>query len=157
MSLVQLDRTPFTELVINTLRGAGWLAGDGQLPDGGGWQGNVNTAGARFVPYIVVSDIVASHSSGPIGDPQGDWQLPYLLECFAGSRQAAETLGARARVACRAMLSAHVLVGADPNQASYGFQQVRFDSLEQVDPIGQLQPPVWRSQNTVTLWIGKEA
>lgn len=148
-----LQRSPFTAAVIAALAATGKQIGDGAIPPNANWIGQPNKPGSVFQPYVVVGEIVASHSSGPLGDSQADWQLPYLVECFGISREACGWMVDQACKALPALRPQRFTVDGVP----YGVQQVRIDSFGAPTRVPALNPPVFRSQGGVTLWIGKGA
>lgn len=148
---VPLQRSVFTAGVILAIEATGKPVGDGAIPAGANWVGGVNTPNSVFDPYVVVSEIVASHSSGPFSDSQADWQLPYLVESFGISREACSWMADKARLALTALRAQRF----DLDSASYGVQQVRIDSIGAPVRVPSVQPPVWHTQDGITLWIGK--
>lgn len=149
----QLERAPITESFIAKLVELGFPVGDGKIPTGVNWVGQPNLPTATFKPYLVVSEIVASHSSGPLGDSQADWQLPYLVESFGISREVCSKLADRMRAQAKEMRAITWTVGSD----EYGVQFVRIDSLGEPQRVAAVSPPVWHTQDGITLWIGKGA
>lgn len=148
-----LARSPFTADVLATLAELGFPVGDAEIPAGANWVGAPHTASAVFKPYLVVSEIVASRSWGPIGDWQADWQLPYLIESFGITREVTSKLADRARAKLITMRNrGYVIDGQD-----YGVQQVHLDSLGEPQRVASVNPPVWHTQDGITLSIGKGA
>jgi hypothetical protein len=106
--------------------------------------------GATFTPYGVLSEIVASHSSGPIADDQADWQLPYLMETFGLSRDQCGKVAQRFRGALTALELTDV-----PLEVTYRVSLVRVDSLGQPARVDSLDPPEWHTQDVITFWLTK--
>lgn len=148
-----LQREPFTADLIATLRTLPFPVGDGEIPPGANWVGQPAIPGSRFKPYLVVGEIVASHSWGVFSDPQADWQLPYVVETFGLTRSVCGKLADKARDKVLSMRS-HTY---DIDGVAYGVMQVQVDDIGEPARIAALQPPVWRKQDGITLMIGKGA
>jgi hypothetical protein len=148
-----LRRAPFTDAVLARLAASGKQVGDGQIPEGANWIGQPFLPTSVFQPYLVVSEIVASHSSGPFSDSQADWQLPYLVESFGISREACSWMADAARQLLTGLVTHTFTIDGN----TYGMQQVRIDSIGEPIRVNAVYPPVWHSQDGFTLWIGKGA
>lgn len=152
------DRPPvprdlFTATLLTRLRAmTGKPVGDGIIPAHANWIGEPNAPGSSFVPYVVLSEIVASHSSGPIGESQADWQLPYLVESFGVTREQCSAMAALVRSSIKLLHDMRITSVAG---VGYGVQQVRIDSLGSPQRVDQAEPPIWHGQDGVTLWVGK--
>jgi hypothetical protein len=109
--------------------------------------------GAVFVPYLVISQITASHSWGTLWEPQSDWQLPFAVESFGVTREQCDWMADKARGVLNELVHTHQQIG----ELSYGVMWVRFDSLGTPIRVDATQPPIWRSQDGITVWITKES
>lgn len=147
-----LQRSPFTSLLLDTLAAVGKPVGDGALPPHAGWQPDVEAPGANYVPFVVLSEVVASRSWGTLYDSQSDWQLPYVIESFGARRDQASWMADAARKTLVGLAGALVAT----EDGNYGVMQVHLDSLGQPARIDATQPPTWHSQDGITVWITKE-
>lgn len=146
-----LQRSPLTLAVLAALRVPGQVIGDGELPDAN-WIGEPMLPESVFEPFAVLSELNADHAEGPIGASQGDWRMPYMVECFGISRGQVSWLADRLRNALNGMRYSKILLG--PN--TYKVQLVRTDSIGQPTQINVTFPSFWHQQDAATLWMGKE-
>ena len=147
---VTLERAPLTELVLVTLRTAGWAVGDGEMPDSA-WIGQPNHPNAHYEPFAVASELVADRSDGPIGDSQADWRLPYMVEYFGITRPQVTLVADRMRGLLDSIRFTKVVMG----EATYKVQYVRHDNFGSPQKISVTNPPFWQQQDGITLWMGK--
>lgn len=148
-----IQRSPITDDVLAFLGELGFAVGDAEIPRGVNWVGAPHTAGAKFKPYLVVSEITASRSWGTFGDWQADWQLPLMVESFGITRSVCDRLAGRARSKLLLMRKRAYNI----NGEAYAVQTVHLDSLGEPQRVSSLNPPVWHTQDGVTIWVGKGA
>lgn len=148
------SRGPLTAALLSALAdGTGKPVGDGMAPaSGAGWTGEPNAPGSTFVPYTVLVTMTAASSSGPLGNPQADWQVPYSIQAFGTSREQCEWMADRARDVLGALRGQLLQLG--PN--SYKVQQVRTESIGGISRIDTAEPPYWGQQDGISVWITKE-
>lgn len=146
-----LLRSPLTELVLLTLRGAGQIIGDGELPDAN-WIGQPDLPGSTYQPFAVLSELTADHAEGPLGASQGDWKMPYMVEFFGIRRDQVSWIADKIRGVLMELRFTKLLLGVD----SYKIQLVRSDVIGAPTQINVTDPPFWHQQDNVTIWIGKE-
>lgn len=146
-----LLRSPLTELVLTTLRTAGIDIGDGELPDAS-WVGQPNLAESDYEPFAVLSELTADHSEGPFGASQGDWRMPYMVECFGIRRDQVSWTADHLRGVLGPLRSTKLTLGDD----SYKIQYVRTDVLGAPTQIDVTYPPFWHQQDSVTVYVSKE-
>lgn len=77
-----------TAAIISTLTSAGLEVGDGEAPDGVGWQGSPGAS--NFTPYVVVHATTGGRFDGPIGQPFGDAYVDYTLTAIGATQQQAQ-------------------------------------------------------------------
>lgn len=148
-----LERSPITADLIAVLLELGFPVGDGEIPKGANWVGAPHTPASVFKPYLVVSEIVAGRSWGSLASWQEDWQLPYMVEMFGVTREVTGLLSDRVQAKALTMRKrAYSIASVD-----YGVQQVHLDSMGEPQRVSSVNPPVWRKQLGITLWIGKGA
>lgn len=155
MTAPVIERSPLTDLVKTTLATlTGKAVGDGRIPISG-WLGQPGAPGSTFRPYVVLSEIVASHSSGSLTEAQTDWQLPYQVESFGITRDQAEKMAELAR---RALGSLQTTPNTLVNLAgaAYNIAWVRYDAIGQPNPVDALDPPIYSVQDGITFWLMKE-
>lgn len=151
------ERSPLTDLIVARLGamqfGTLTLPVDkGRAPEAGGWQGEPNKPGSRFVPYLVVMPMTANASSGPIGSSQADWQIPYSIQGFGVLYDQTEKLLDKVRAALSDLKGETHLFG----DSNYKIQQVRTESIGGIVRIDATDPPYWGQQDGITVWITKE-
>lgn len=121
-----------TDAIITMLTVAGLVVGDGEKPDGGGWQGV--DAQSNFIPYVVVHPIGAYEIDGPIGDTAADvWPL-HQLTSYGATRSQCELAADRAR---EAMLTGALAV------TGRRVLMVQPDLLGIVSRDDDVQPPIF--------------
>lgn len=147
-----LHRRPLTAALLESLLDAGKPVGDGVIPPGSAWSGEPNAPGSTFTPYLVLSTMTANTSSGPVGDPQGDWRLPYLVQSFGASREQAEWMADEARELAGGLRGQVLVLGAD----RYKVQQVYSASIGAVNRVDTYDPPYWGQQDQIVVWLTKE-
>lgn len=149
--MTTLQRSPLTDLVLTTLRTSGQVIGDGEVPDAN-WIGQPGMPGSAYQAFAVLSELTADHSEGPIGASQGDWRMPYMVECFGVRREQVSWLADK----LRSVLAPLRFTTVDLGDATYKVQMVRTDVMGAPQQILVTNPPFWHQQDNVTVWIGKE-
>jgi hypothetical protein len=147
-----IERSPFTRLCIAAIEGAGFPAAVSERPRAGGWQGDPNAPGVPFVPYAVLVPQTANVSSGPIGDPQGDWRLPYSVGTYAITGDQCEQAADRVR----AVLAALVRSAVASSGPSYRVVKVNVTTLGSVNRVDQTDPPYFTETDAFEVWANKE-
>lgn len=147
-----LSRAPLTKAVLDILAADISKVGDGQAPGGAGWIGEPNAPTSRYVPYLVVAPMAAQNSSGPLGDSQADWRLPYRLTAVGVQRGQAEWLADKARSLLDVLRRQVLELGA----SSYKVQQVRTELIGATTRVDSTDPPYWTQTDSVTVWLTKE-
>jgi hypothetical protein len=146
-----LLRSPLTELVLTTLRGTGEAIGDGSLPDAS-WIGQPNLPESEYQPFAVLSELTADHSEGPIGASQGDWRMPYMVECFGIRRDQVTWIADKLRGTLTPLRFTELTLGAD----SYKIQYVRTDTFGSPQQIDTTYPSFWHQQESITLYVTRK-
>ncbi len=146
-----LARAPLTALLLTTLAGAGVGVGNGVVPTASGWDGQPNAPGSAFRPYLVLVTLAASASTGPVGDPQGDWRVPYLVQSFGASQQQAEITADAARLVLAGLRGTTHTLGVP-----HTVLQVWSESIGAVTRVDVSDPPYWGQADQFTVWITKE-
>jgi hypothetical protein len=146
-----LQRSALTELILAELRKSDMAIGDGVLPDAS-WIGQPHLPGSEFQPFAVLSELTADRAEGPLGASAGDRRMPYMIECFAISREQVSWVADRLRGSLSAMRFTKLQLG----EHTYKVQYVRGDSIGAPQQIDVTYPPFWHQQDNLTVWIGKE-
>lgn len=94
-----------TTAILNMLAAAGFLVGDGEAPDGAGWQGPPGAS--SFKGYVNVHATPGGTTDGPIAAPRADAAADYQLISIGARRAQAEQIGDDVR---RAMLTTPLFV-----------------------------------------------
>jgi hypothetical protein len=147
-----LHRRLLTDHLLIVLESTGKPVGDSVSPPEGGWQGEPNTDGTNFVPYVVLMPGAGTLSSGPFGDTQADWQLGYTVVSFGVSRSQVEWMADTAR----SVLVAMERVDVDLNGDQFRVLQARETVIGPVQRVDATQPSYYGQTDSVTLWISKE-
>lgn len=154
------DRGSLTSHLITTLNLEDFPVGDGGAPEpdvltaGGlhaGWNGDPNSPGSIFVPYLVLVAQTATISSGPFPGPQNDWRLPYSLSSFGVNRAQAEALAHRGRDQLESLTKTSVTLDG----VSYKILQIWFDAIGGVGRVDQTSPSTYGEVDTFTVWLSK--
>lgn len=145
-------RRPLTASVLAAFRATGVVVGDGDLPQAN-WIGQPNTPTSTYEPFAVLSELAADNSSGPIGDSQGDWKMPYMVEYFGISRDQVGWLADKLRGTLISMRFTKIALGT----TTFKTQYVRTDNLGTPQQVNVTNPSFWHQQDGVTLWMGREA
>ena len=132
MSVPQLG-THTTAIVAALASGAGVAVGDGQRPDGGGWQGAEGHS--PFAGYVVVYPISAGFD-GPLADTHADSAAVWQTTCVGATRQQAQHIADTAR----SWLLAN---GRTVTIAGYGVAQVAYDGGGDVRRDDTTKPPLF--------------
>jgi hypothetical protein len=149
-----IARGLFTDVVLATLETLGRPVGDTQFPAGGAWRGAPNGPASEFVPYVIVTPLAASRSSGAMGDSQSDWQLPYAISAYGSRRDQCELMADDARTVLDVLRDGRVLqLGPD----GYKVQLVLTVVIGSPGPPAYAtDPPIWTQHDQVSLWLTKE-
>lgn len=121
-----------TNAIINVLEVAGFNVGDGEKPDGAGWQGSPGVS--SFKGYVNVHATPGGTTDGTIAAPRADAQVDYSLISIGATPRQAEQIGDEVR---RTMLSTPFVV-ADRSVA-----EVRLDMLGGVIRDDGVQPALF--------------
>lgn len=124
---------PLTDAIVAALAVV-VATGDGEQPDGSGWQG---TPGASsFVPYAVVHPIVGGGPAddNTIEDPHADSESLYQVSCYGATRQQCEFVSDKVfpvMVALRPVLTGRAVM----------FVEAEMEGGARRDD--SIQPPIW--------------
>jgi hypothetical protein len=83
-----------TDAIVHALESGGLTVGDGEKPDGAGWQGTPGQS--TFTPYVVVVSF-GGMSGGTIRHPDSDTEAIYQLSSVGATRSQAELVADEAR------------------------------------------------------------
>lgn len=154
-----LSRKNLTDQLITLLQGTGFPVGDADSPvvptdplvKHAGWNGDPNTQGSVYVPYVVLTPVTVTVTSGPISDPQADVRVPYQLTTFGVNRGQVEELADRARQALLPLAKQHLDLGG----VDHKVQQVEFPTVGGIARVDAADPPTFGEVDTVTVWLAK--
>jgi len=144
-----IERRLLTAAIVAAAETTGIPVGLAHAPDGGGWQGQPNLTTSDFIPYGVVTPTTATQASGPLGDPQGDRQIPYSVASFGVQAEQTEWVADKLRAVIGALKKTTVVLG----DGSYKIQQVRSDVIGGLTRVDQTEPPYWGQVDVLTLWL----
>lgn len=159
MSKTLVDRGSLTNLLIENLQELGFPVGDAEAPEidedsaepHAGWNGEPNSPGSTFVPYLVLTPQTATISSGSFADPQDGWQIPYSLATFGATRQQVEALANRARKVLRSLSKLQVTLDGE----DFKIQQLWYPAMGGIGRVDATYPSTFGEVDTVTVWISQ--
>lgn len=130
---------PVVEAVIKVLADGGLVVGDGEKPDGAGWQGPAATS--NFVPYVVVHPF-AKAFDGTIEDPFVDGAPTLSLNAFGATSEQARRVSDKAftllTTITPTITGRHVMIVEPLDDGATD----RFDDV---------QPPIWQDVQRVRI------
>jgi len=121
-----------TKAILYRLTSAGFLVGDGEKPDGSGWQGPEGAS--PFFPYVNVHPTPGGATNGTIAAPEADALPDYQLISIGATRAQAEHIGDEVR---EAMFQGPITV---PGRS---VAQLRLDMLGGAIRDDGVQPALW--------------
>lgn len=138
--------------LVDHLSGNGLPVGFCQAPDAGGWDGQPNLQGSKFVGYATVWPLTATQSSGPLGDAQADWQMPYQVITYGIDPNQTENQADKTRIWARRLERQSISLDGE----QWYIQQVRVTSIGAMARNDNFDPPQFSQVDVLTLWISKE-
>lgn len=147
-----LPRGELTTLLVDRLRAAGLLIGDGKAPDEGGWNDDPNLPTSKFMPYLVINPMAVADPTGPVGDTTTDFRVPYSVTGTGISRKQVEVYADKGRKTLALMERNTVTLGG----SGWKIQQVRANSIGGVVRTDNTEPSEFTQSDVVTIWITKE-
>lgn len=146
-------KAPLTDHIISVVQDVGFPVGDASFPAAPhGWQGEPNSTGTNFIPWITVMPGQAGTSSGPMGASQADWRMPYYFTIAGVTRKQTEMLSDKLRV--RLVEQARVVV--DAYEEKWSIQQARVLSIGGINRQSAVNPSYYLQTDTVEIWYSKE-
>ena len=154
MTNYPLQRFPVTQAILAAAKSAGYPSDVALIPKDGGWRsGPPGGPGATFEPYSTIIPRMSTFSVGPIGDPMGDWHLPYDLNFYCIRGDETELLADTVRVAVAGMVGSSITV---PLGAAYKVIKVNLPVIGQVTRVDLSDPPFYIQTDTIEVWVAKE-
>lgn len=134
--MVNLALRETTDAIVEVLTAGlaphGFVVGDGEAPNAGGWTGQKGQS--RYVGYAVVHPLIGGVTDGPIGSPDEDARPTYQINCVGASRAHAEQV-------CDVVRD--VLLSVPLTIAGRAVQRVTVDFLGGSQRDDTVQPAVW--------------
>jgi len=121
-----------TAAIIYRLTSAGFVVGDNEAPDAGGWQGSPGAS--TFVPYVDVHPSPGGPTDGTMATPSSDAFPDYQIISVGATRAQAEHIGDEVR---EAMFQGPLTV---PDRS---VAHLRLDMLGGCVRDDTVQPAVW--------------
>jgi hypothetical protein len=151
-----IERRIITQHLTTLVETTGKPVGLGQSPTNGGWQGQPNTDGTNFTPYVVINPNPASAPSGvaegPISGWQADWKLSYTISSFGVMPEQTEWMADAVRILLDGIVNMTIASGSN----SYMVQQVRVDGLGGLVRVDATEPPYWGQSDQISIWLSEE-
>ena len=128
--------------------------GDAVHPDGNfGWNGQPGEPGSKFHPYVIVTPMQSSYSTGEIQGSQSDWRFPYSFSSFGATRAQAEWLNDHLRDWLYD--NTHRKTFTAEGAIKYTIQNVRIDMIGGIVRSDAVDPPVYGQTDVYSIWITK--
>ena len=147
-----LPRGNLTTLLVDRLRTAGLLVGDGEAPPTGGWDDDPNLPTSGFVPYLVVNPMAVAEPTGPVGDTATDFRVPYSVTSSGISRKQVEVYADKGRKTLAELERSTVTLGT----SDWKFQQARANSIGGVVRTDNTEPSEFTQSDVVIIYLSKE-
>ena len=152
MSVLTIERAPVTERMLDELKLSALPVGDNAAPDDAhGWQGEPNSDGTNFIPYMMLSAGVARAGTGSIGQSASEWRLPYSVTYAGVSRDMVDWLADKVRVQLTNITRDRVAEGFN-----WRIQQIRCTSVGGSNRIGSTFPDYFTQADLFEVWLSKE-
>lgn len=147
-----LSRGPLTDILLATLTAhVNKPVGDAAQPPGAAWGAGPNAPGSTFTPYLVLTPMAATRSSGSIGLPQGEWQMPYAISSYGVLRSQVEWMADQARIALATLRNSVHTFGT----VEWKVQQIWTALIDRPVPNYATDPPVWAQHDQVSVWLSE--
>lgn len=151
-----LSRGPITTALVAHLETSTFPVGDNAPPeDPYGWQGEPDTTGASFIPWLSLQPgtAVAQNPPGTFGDTGTEWRLNYAVFYAGITRKQQEALADRMR---------NVLVnitrqGVVTDSGTWRIQKVSCSGVGSSNRIGSAYPDYYTQTDNFEVWITKES
>lgn len=147
-----LPRSYLTDWVLAYLTDQGVLVGDGEAPDTGGWDASPQDPASTYHSYVVLAPGTVGDGSGPLGDTQADFMVPYSLTSYGLNRSMAEKTSEEARKVAVAAPRTMVLLG----DSQWAIQQVRASSVGGVVRNDNAETAKYSEIDIVSFYMSKE-
>jgi hypothetical protein len=131
----------------------GLPVGDNNAPqDPYGWQGEPNSDGSNFIPWMVLTAGAASAGTGSFGASASEWRLPYTAFYAGVTRTQLEWLADRVRVKLCNIERENVAT----DTGAWRIQQIRCTSMGGTNRIGSTFPDYYTQSDLFEVWLSKE-
>lgn len=149
--MIHLQRSAFTDAVIELAQTSGPV-GDSEAPKSGvGWLGQPNVG--DFIAYSVITPMTANAGSGPLDDTQADINVPYAITSYGVTRRQCETQADRVRRVVRTLAKQRVTMWAgEAEESTRKVQQVLVAQYGPIQRTGQTDPAVFAETDLITIW-----
>jgi hypothetical protein len=147
-----LPRGELTTLLVDRLRAASLLVGDGVAPPTGGWDDDPNLPSSGYVPYLVINPMATSDPTGPVGDTSTDFRVPYSVTSSGISRKQVEVYADKGRKTLAQMERSTVTLGG----GGWKIQQARANSIGGVVRTDNTEPSEYTQSDVVIIYLSKE-
>lgn len=147
-----INRGPLTDALLAALTAhLDKPVGDAAQPADAAWGAAPNAPGSAFTPYVVLTPMAVQRSSGSIGVPQSEFQLPYAISSYGVLRSQVEWMADAARVALVSMRGTVLTLGAQ----DWKVQQVWTALIDRPVPDYATDPAVWAQHDQVSVWLSE--
>jgi len=148
-----INRGPITVRLLAELREAGLPVGDNAAPtDPYGWQGEPNSEGTNFIPWMVLTAGTATAGTGSFAASATEWRLPYTVFYAGVTRDQLDWLADKMRVKLTNIERESVTTDA----GNWRIQQIRCTSVGGTNRIGSTFPDYFTETDLFEVWLSKE-
>src|SRR5262245_22743089 len=149
-----ISRGPITSRLLAELATEGFPVGDDSSPlVPFGWQGEPNSPGVTFTPWLSLSPSTGTLQAPPgaIGDSQSQWRLGYIVNYAGLSRKQTEALADRMRM----NLTNIARESIDSDTGRWRIQKVPCNAIGTTDRIGSAYPDYFTQADAFEGWVPK--
>lgn len=154
MTAVTLPRGQITSYVVDTiLAGFPFPVGDNNEPDEPhGWQGEPNSDGTNFIPWVSVGTGASNNSSGPQSATQSDWRANYFFTTAGIARKQTDQLADQVRDLMVKTTRQNIMT----TNGTWRIQQARVASIGGINRMPNTRPFYFVQTDVIELWLSRE-
>lgn len=153
MSVVTIARGPITDRLLAELKETNLPVGDNTIPESAyGWQGEPNSDGSNFIPWMVLTAGTAPAGTGSLGISASEWRMSYTVFYAGVTRAQLDWLADKVRTKFVSIEREPVTTGS----GNWRIQQVRCTSVGGTNRIGSTFPDYFTQTDLFEVWLSKE-
>lgn len=144
------DRSKLTTHLLSYLATKGYKVGDITAPADAGWQEQMGTPAATFIPYVVVTPGRGVPDGGSFGVPESEWMLSYTFTIYGVDRAQVEELADDVRAALSVAHAGTVVIGSRKGSESWQMIGTEITSIGGIGYTTQVTPTAYSESDTAT-------